>query len=149
MRFHNFKSRKNRALSRIYVTVGASADSRKDTRHKSCIIPSERNTDTTGPSILSIPPISTRTIRPPSYHRGGGRPIQGLLTKDGLLHLACPALLPMEQMIKSMIVLHSPIGTVISPTLISPKRYKWLHDAYSRVKKPEDFPQDLLKLLSC
>jgi len=49
---------------------------------------------------------------------------------------------------RNMIGLHTPTGTVISPTLISPERYEWLYDALSRVRKSEDFTQDLLKLLS-
>ena len=47
-----------------------------------------------------------------------------------------------------MIGLHNPTGAVISPTLISPERYAWLHAAHSRRKPPENFTHDLLKLLA-
>jgi hypothetical protein len=47
-----------------------------------------------------------------------------------------------------MIGVHIPSGAVISPTSISPERYEWLHTAHSRRAHPEDFLQDLLKLLA-
>ena len=47
-----------------------------------------------------------------------------------------------------MIGLHTPTGTVISSTLISPERYAWLYAAHSRRRLSEDFTQDLLKLLA-
>jgi len=47
-----------------------------------------------------------------------------------------------------MIGVHTPYGTVISPTLISPERYKWLHAAHSQRARPEAFTHDLLKLLA-
>jgi hypothetical protein len=49
---------------------------------------------------------------------------------------------------KHMIGLHTPTGTVISPTLISPERYAWLYAAHSRRRTLEDFTQNLLKLLA-
>ena len=47
-----------------------------------------------------------------------------------------------------MIGVHTPSGTVISPALISPKQYKWLHEAHSQRARPEAFTHDLLKLLA-
>ena len=47
-----------------------------------------------------------------------------------------------------MIGLHTPSGSIISPTLISPERYAWLYAAHSRRREPETFTQDLLKLLT-
>ena len=49
---------------------------------------------------------------------------------------------------RDMSGVHTPSGTVISPTLISPERYKWLHRAHSQRARPEAFAQDLLKLLA-
>jgi hypothetical protein len=47
-----------------------------------------------------------------------------------------------------MIDIHLPSGRIISPTLISPERYKWLYEAHSQRAQPEAFTQDLLKLLA-
>ena len=47
-----------------------------------------------------------------------------------------------------MIGVHTLSETVISPTLISPERYKWLHAAHSQRAQPEAFSQDLLILLA-
>ena len=49
---------------------------------------------------------------------------------------------------RNVIGLHTHTGTVISPTLISPERHAWLYAAHSRRRPPEDFTQDLLKLLA-
>ncbi len=55
---------------------------------------------------------------------------------------------PPWQRAKDMIGVHTPSGTVISPTLISPERYKWLHVVHSQRARPEAFTRDLLKLLA-
>jgi hypothetical protein len=47
-----------------------------------------------------------------------------------------------------MIGVHTPSGSIISPTLISPERYKCLHAAHSQRAQPKAFTQDLLKLLA-
>jgi hypothetical protein len=47
-----------------------------------------------------------------------------------------------------MIDVHTPSGTVISPTLISPQRYKLLYAAHSLRARPEAITHDLLKLLA-
>ena len=47
-----------------------------------------------------------------------------------------------------MIGVHTPSGAIISPTLISPKRYQWLHAAHSHRAQPEAFNHDLPKLLA-
>ena len=47
-----------------------------------------------------------------------------------------------------MIGVHTPSGSVISPTLISPERYKWLHADHSQRAWPEAFSHDLLKLMA-
>ena len=49
---------------------------------------------------------------------------------------------------RDMIGVHTPSGSNISPTLISPERYKWLHAAHSQKAQAEAFTQDLLKLLA-
>jgi hypothetical protein len=49
---------------------------------------------------------------------------------------------------RDMIGVHTPSGSVISPTLISPERYKWLHAAYSQRARPEAVNHDLLKHLA-
>jgi len=49
---------------------------------------------------------------------------------------------------RDMIGVHTPPGTVISSTLISPERYEWLYAAHTRLARPETFTQDLLKLLA-
>jgi hypothetical protein len=43
---------------------------------------------------------------------------------------------------------HTPTRAIISPTLISIERYEWLHDAHIYRNRPEDFIQDLFKLLA-
>ena len=53
---------------------------------------------------------------------------------------------PWNIMGRDMIGAHIPPRTVISPTLISPERYKWLHTAHSQRARPEAFTHDLLKL---
>ena len=49
---------------------------------------------------------------------------------------------------KAMIGVHTPTGTPISPTLISPERYAWLYKAHSQRARPNRFIQDLLTLLA-
>jgi hypothetical protein len=49
---------------------------------------------------------------------------------------------------RDMIGAHTPSGSVISPTLISPERYKWLHAVHSQRGRPKAFTHDLLKLLA-
>ena len=49
---------------------------------------------------------------------------------------------------KHMIGMHTPNGTAISPTLISPERFALLYEAHSRRRPSADFTQDLLKLLA-
>ena len=55
---------------------------------------------------------------------------------------------PWNKMGRDMTGVHTPSGTLISPTLISPERYKWLHRAHSQRARPEAFTQELLKLLA-
>jgi len=47
-----------------------------------------------------------------------------------------------------MIRIHFPAGRIVSPTLISPERYVWLHAAHSRGSHLGDFTHELTKLLS-
>jgi hypothetical protein len=47
-----------------------------------------------------------------------------------------------------MIGVHGHIGAAISPTLLSPKRYKWLHETHSRFYNHTNFTQDLMGLMS-
>ncbi len=47
-----------------------------------------------------------------------------------------------------MIGVHTPTGSIISPTLISPERYNWLYAAHSQRAHPEAFTHDLLKILA-
>jgi len=49
---------------------------------------------------------------------------------------------------KCMIGVHSHNGAVISPSLLSSERYKWLHETHSRLHNHTDFTQDLLGLMS-
>ena len=49
---------------------------------------------------------------------------------------------------RDMIGIHTPSGTVVSPTLISPERHEWLHVAHLQRARQEGFTQDLLKLLA-
>ena len=49
---------------------------------------------------------------------------------------------------RDMIGVHTPLGTVISPTLISSERYKWIHMAHSQRARLEAFTHDLLELLA-
>jgi len=49
---------------------------------------------------------------------------------------------------RDMIGVQTPPGTVISPTLISPERYQWLHAAHSQRARPDAFTHDLFKLLA-
>ena len=51
-------------------------------------------------------------------------------------------------MSRDMIGINLPSGMIISPTLISLERYKWLHAAHSQRAQPKAFTQDLLKLLA-
>ena len=47
-----------------------------------------------------------------------------------------------------IIVVHTPTRAAISPTLISPERYTWLHAAHSRLNHTADLTQNLLKLMA-
>jgi len=47
-----------------------------------------------------------------------------------------------------MIGVHTPSGTVISLTLISPERCEWLHVARLKRAQQEIFTHELLKLLA-
>jgi hypothetical protein len=47
-----------------------------------------------------------------------------------------------------MIGIHSHNGAAISPTLLSPQRYEWLHETYSRLHNHTDFTHDFLRLMS-
>ena len=49
---------------------------------------------------------------------------------------------------KCMIGVHSHTWTAISPTLLSPERYKRLHETHSRLHNHTDFPQNHLGLMS-
>ena len=59
-----------------------------------------------------------------------------------------PPTSPWNRLDRDIIGVHTPSGTIISPTLISPERYKWLHSAHSQRAQPKAFAQDLLKLLA-
>jgi hypothetical protein len=60
-----------------------------------------------------------------------------------------PPTSPWNRLDRDMIGIHLPSGMIISPTLISPERYKWLHAAHSlRAQPAEAFTQDILKLLA-
>jgi len=54
-----------------------------------------------------------------------------------------PPTSPRNIMDRDMIGVHTPSGTIISPTLISLERYKWLHSAHSQRAQPKAFTQDL------
>ena len=43
---------------------------------------------------------------------------------------------------------HSHNEAAISPTLLSPERYKWLHETHSRLHKTTVFTQDILRLMA-
>ena len=47
-----------------------------------------------------------------------------------------------------MIGIHNHIGAAISPTLLSPERYKWLHETHSRLHNNTDFTHDLMRHMS-
>ena len=68
------------------------------------------------------------------------------LPKSGPYASLVPPISPWNRLGRELIGVHSPSGTVISPTLISPERYKWLQVAHSQRARPEAFTQDLLKL---
>jgi len=55
-----------------------------------------------------------------------------------------PPTSPWNKLGRDMIGVHTPSGSVISPTLVSPKRYNWLHAAHSQRTRPEAFTHDLL-----
>ena len=55
---------------------------------------------------------------------------------------------PWNSLSKHMVGVHIPTREAISPSMISPKRYEWLYVAHSRLARPEDFLQDLFKLLA-
>jgi hypothetical protein len=59
-----------------------------------------------------------------------------------------PPTSPWNTIGKNMIGMHTSSWAAISPTLISPKRYEWLHAAHSRLNHSKDFTHDLLKLMS-
>ena len=46
-----------------------------------------------------------------------------------------------------MIGVHNPTGAATSPTLISPKRYEWLHATYSQLNQGTGFLPDLQRLM--
>ena len=46
-----------------------------------------------------------------------------------------------------MIEIHNPSEGAVSPTLISPQRYAWLHATHSRLNQGTDFLQDLQSLM--
>jgi hypothetical protein len=47
-----------------------------------------------------------------------------------------------------MIGVHSHTGAAIFPTLLSPERYKWLHETHSRLHNTTDLTQDLMRLMT-
>ena len=59
-----------------------------------------------------------------------------------------PPTSPWNVLGRDMIGVHTPFGSIISPTLLSPEQYKWLHAAHSQRARPEVFNHDLLKLLA-
>jgi hypothetical protein len=77
-----------------------------------------------------------------------GDPDRDSLPRQGPYASLVPPGSPWNTTGKHMIGIHTPTGTVISPTLISPERYAWLYAAHSRRRQPEDFTHDLLKLLA-
>jgi hypothetical protein len=50
-----------------------------------------------------------------------------------------PPTSPWNRLERDIIGVHTPSGTIISPTIISPERYKWLHSAHSQRARPEAF----------
>ena len=77
-----------------------------------------------------------------------GDPDRDSTTREGPYASLVPPTSPWNRLGRDMIGVHTPSGTIISPTLISPERYKWLHAAHSQRAQPEAFTQDLLKLLA-
>ncbi len=70
------------------------------------------------------------------------------IPREGPYASLVPPTSPWNRLGRDMIGVHTPSGTIISPTLISPERYKWLHLAHSQRAQPKAFTQDLLKLLA-
>ena len=77
-----------------------------------------------------------------------GDPDRDSIPRIGPYATLVPPSSPWNTMGRPMIGLHTPSGSIISPTLISPERYAWLYAAHSRRRDPETFTQDLLKLLT-
>jgi hypothetical protein len=66
----------------------------------------------------------------------GGDPDRDSLPRPGPYASLAPPSSPWNNMGKNMIGLHTPTGTAISPTFISPERYAWLYAAHSRHRPP-------------
>ena len=77
-----------------------------------------------------------------------GDPDRDSLPRTGPYASLVPPFSPWNTTSKEMIGLHTPTGSIISPTLISPERYAWLHAAHSRRRTSANFTQDLLQLLA-
>jgi hypothetical protein len=77
-----------------------------------------------------------------------GEPDKNSLSSSGPFAPLVPPSSPWNNLSKHMIGVHTPSGAVISSNLISLERYEWLHTAQSRRARPEDFLQDLIKLLA-
>ena len=77
-----------------------------------------------------------------------GDPDRDSIPRAGPYASLVPPSSPWNNTARDMIGLHTPSGRVISPTLISPERYKWLHAAHSQKGTTGDFTQDLLQLLA-
>ena len=69
-------------------------------------------------------------------------------TREGPYASLVPPTSSWSRLGRDMIGVHTTSGTIISPTLISPERYKWLHAAHSQRAQLEAFTQDLIKLLA-
>jgi hypothetical protein len=77
-----------------------------------------------------------------------GDPDRDSIPKVGPYAALVPPTSPWNRLGRDMIGVHTPSGSIISPTLISPKRYKWLHAAHSQQARPEAFNHGVLKLLA-
>jgi len=72
-----------------------------------------------------------------------------MIPRSGPYASLVPPTSPWNRMGRDTIGVHTPSGLVISPTLISLERYKWIHAVhYSQRARPEAFSHDLLKLLA-
>jgi hypothetical protein len=77
-----------------------------------------------------------------------GNPDRDSIPKHDPYTSLVPPTSPWNRLGKDIIGVHTPTGKIISPTLISPERYAWLHMAHSQREWPDTFIQDFLYLLA-